>query len=252
MSWAKQSSTGRNSSAGGSRGGTGRRGALRSVRAHRSRNARLPVRHPAGEHLGVGRQVVEEGRGFFEEQRQVVLDTGGNDAAGQVPENRAAPEIHVETLTKARLEAGDLVLLHRELAGRQQADRVDLVDRALGLGIEGAQGLDLIVEQVDPVGQLAAHGEQVDQGATHGELAMLVDRVDAAVAAGFQARAHLFDVDRLAHIQHQAAAQQEAGRGQAVQGGGDRHHEDAVIELRQPIETGDALGNDVWWGENRS
>ena len=30
-----------------------------------------------------------------------------------------------------------------------------------------------------------------------------------------------------------------------MQGGGDRHHEDAVAQLRQPVQAGDALGNDV-------
>ncbi len=197
------------------------------------------------EHLGVGGQVVEQGRGFFEEQRQVVLDAGGDDAAGQVLEDRAAAEVDIETLTETRLEAGHLFLLHGELARRQQADRVDLVDRALGFRVEGAQGLDLVIEQVDAIRQLATHREQVDQRATHGELTMLVDRVYAAVAGGLKARAHLLDVNGLAHVEHQAAAQQEARGGQAVQGGGDRHHQNAVAQFGQPVEAGDTLGNDV-------
>ncbi len=51
----------------------------------------------------------------------------------------------------------------RELLGRQQLDRIDLVDGALVFRVEGAQGFDFVVEQVDPVRQLAAHREQVDQ-----------------------------------------------------------------------------------------
>ena len=74
---------------------------------------------------------------------------------------------------------------------------------------------------------------------------MLVDRVDAAVAGAFQAQAHPLDVEFLADVEDQAAAEQEAGRRQAVQGGGDRHHQHAVLELRQLVEGGDALGNDV-------
>ena len=197
------------------------------------------------EHLGVRRQVVEQRGGFLEEQRQVVLDAGRDDAAGQVLEDCAAAEVDIETLAEAGLEAGHLVLLHGELARRQQAHRIDLVDRALRFRVEGAQRLDLVVEQVDAVRLLAAHGVQVDQRAAHGELAMLVDGVDTAVAAGLQARAHLFDIDLLAHVQHQAAAQQEARGGEAVQGGGDRHYKNAVVELRQPVKAGDALGDDV-------
>ncbi|MDT4872822.1 hypothetical protein FQZ97_1080290 [compost metagenome] len=74
---------------------------------------------------------------------------------------------------------------------------------------------------------------------------MLVDGVHAAVAGGLQAQAHLRGVELLADVQHQAGAEQETGRRQAVQGGGDRHHQHAVLDLRQAVEGGDALGNDV-------
>ncbi|MCY1518552.1 hypothetical protein D9M68_532730 [compost metagenome] len=198
-----------------------------------------------GEHLGVLGQVIEEGGGFLEEQRQVVLDAGRGDAAGQVLVDRAAPEVDVEALAEAPTEIGHGLLVQRELACRQQADRLDLVDRALGFRVEGAQRLDLVVEQVDAVGLVAAHREQVDQRAAHGELAVLVDGVHAAVAGGLQAQAHLRGVELLADVQHQAGAEQETGRRQAVQGGGDRHHQHAVLDLRQAVEGGDALGNDV-------
>ncbi|MNQ45851.1 hypothetical protein D3C85_596470 [compost metagenome] len=105
-----------------------------------------------GEYLGIAGQVVEQGGGLLEEQWQVVLDAGRGQAAGQVLVQRAAPVVDVETLAKARAEGGHRLLLHRELAGRQQAHRVDLVDRALGLRVEGAQGFDLVVEQVDAIG----------------------------------------------------------------------------------------------------
>ncbi len=64
-----------------------------------------------GKHLSVLRQIIEQRRGFFEEQWNVVLDTGRRDAAAQVLENRAAPEVHIETLAKACLEARDFFFL---------------------------------------------------------------------------------------------------------------------------------------------
>ncbi len=182
-----------------------------------------------GEHLGVGRQVVEQGGGFLEEQRQVVLDAGRGDAGGEVLVDRAAAIVDVEALAETPAEVGDGLFLQWEFAGRQQADRLDLVDRALGFRVEGAQRLDFVVEQVDAVGRLAAHREQVDQRAAHGELTVLVDGVHAAVARGLQARAHLLDVELLADVQQQARTEQEAGRRQAVQGGGDRHHQHAAL-----------------------
>ena len=135
--------------------------------------------------------------------------------------------------------------MQREFPRRQQLDRVDLVDGALVLRIEGAQRLDLVIEQVDAVRQLAAHREQVDQGAAHRELSVFVHRVDAAVAAGFQARAHLLHIELLADVQHQAAAEQELGWRQAMQGSGDRHHQHAMGQFRQAVQAGDALGDDV-------
>ncbi len=162
------------------------------------------------------RQVIEQRRGFLEEQRYVVLDAGRCDAAAQVLENRAAPEVHVEALAKARLEACDFFFLQREFTGGQQAHRLDFVDGALGVRIEGAQRFDFIVEQVDPKRQFAAHREQIDQRPAHGELAMFVDRVHIPVAAGFQARTHGFHIELLADIQHQAAAEQKFGRRQPV------------------------------------
>ncbi|MNQ31127.1 hypothetical protein D3C85_444920 [compost metagenome] len=198
-----------------------------------------------GKYLGVLWQVVEQGRGFFEEQRQVILDTGRGDAGGQVLVDRAAAEVDVEALAETSAKVRDRLLLQRKLAGRQQLDRGHLVDRALGFRIEGAQGFDLVVEQVDAKRLLAAHREQVDQGAAHGELAVLVDRVDAAVTRRFQAAAHVVDVELLAGIQHQAATEQEALGGQAMQGGGDRYDQDAVFQLRQAIERGNPLRDDV-------
>ena len=166
--------------------------------------------------MRVSRQIVEQGRGFIEKQRQVVLDTRRGDAAAQVLKDRAATEVDIKTLAKARLEPGHRVFLQRELTCRQQAHRFNLVDRALGLGVEGAQGLDFVVEQVDPVRQFAAHREQVDQRAAHGELAMLIHRIDAAIATGLKPGTHLLHIQLLADVQHQAAAEQELGRGQAM------------------------------------
>ncbi len=169
-----------------------------------------------GEHLSVLRQIIEQRRGFLEEQRDVVLDAGRRNAAAQVLENRAAPEVHVEAFAKARLEACDFLFLQREFTGGQQAYRLDLVDGALSVRVEGAQRFDLIIEQVDTKRQLAAHREQIDQRPAHGELAVFVDRVHIPVAAGFQTRTHGFHIELLANIQHQAAAEQEFGRRQSV------------------------------------
>jgi len=180
-------------------------------------------------------QVIEQRGRFVEEQRQVILDTRRCNPAAQVLEDRAATEVDIEALTEARLETGDRVFLQGKLAGRQQANGVHLVDGTLVFRIEGAQRLDFVVEQVDPEGQFAAHREQIDQRAAHGEFTVLIHRVDIAIAAGLESGAHLLDIELLADVQNKAAAEQEFGRRQAMQGCGDRHHQYAMAQLRQPV-----------------
>jgi len=58
---------------------------------------------------------------------------------------------------------GDAGLVEREFARRQQPHLVHRIDAALGVDVECAQRLDLVVEQVDAVGQGAARWEEVDQ-----------------------------------------------------------------------------------------
>jgi hypothetical protein len=81
------------------------------------------------------------------------------------------------------------LVVHRELARRQQAHFRHRENRALGIDVEGLDVFDLVVEQVEPVGQLRTHREEVDQPAA--------DRV-------FAGRHHLRDV-RVAGQRHLAA-----------------------------------------------
>ncbi len=74
---------------------------------------------------------------------------------------------------------------------------------------------------------------------------MFVDRIDVAIAGRFKTAAHFLDIEPLADVQHQAAAEQEASGCQAVERRGDGHYQDAAGQLRQAIKGGDALGDDV-------
>ncbi len=71
---------------------------------------------------------------------------------------------------------------------------------------------------------------------------MFVHGIDVAIASGFEAGAHLLDVELLADVQHQAAAEQEFGRRQAVQRSGDRHHQHAMTQFRQPVKLAKCAG----------
>ena len=211
-----------------------------------------PLRRP-GEALHadrerVGREIVEEGVGTLEEQGQVVLDSPRGESAGDVAVDGAAARVARETLAPGPPEPADAVLVQGDLPGREPVDRVHPLGGALGLGVEGAQAVDAVVEQVDPVGDGAAHGEQVDQGAAHRELPVLHHLPDAAVPRGLQAHAQALHVQALAHVQDQAAALQVGAWGHPGHGGGggDEHH--AGPHGGQPVERREALGDDVLVG----
>ncbi len=100
---------------------------------------------------------------MLEKQGQVDLYPAGQNAIADILKNWTAAEVSVETLTEAVAKFLAAVAIERKLAGRQQADAIYLVGGPLGFRVEGAQGLDFVVEQVDAIGSLAAHGVEVQQ-----------------------------------------------------------------------------------------
>ena len=105
-------------------------------------------------------------------------------------------------------------LVHRELAAGQQAHLGHRVQAALGVGIEGADRIDLVVEQVDAVGHRRAHREQVDQAAAHRVLAGRHDLAHVAVAGQRELRLQRRLVELLLVLEVEGVAGQEARRRQ--------------------------------------
>ncbi len=82
-----------------------------------------------------------------------------------------------------------------EQAERQDAHGVERVLRALRLGVEPADRLDRVAEEVEPHRRLLARREEVDDAAAHREVADLVDQVGAAEAEAHQALGQLVERD---------------------------------------------------------
>ncbi|MNX96372.1 hypothetical protein D3C86_1286840 [compost metagenome] len=116
-------------------------------------------------------QVVEQGGRLFEEERQVVLDAGKRNAVADVLVGQSARRVAFEDLAKACAEAVARLLVHRKFASGQELDFAHRVQAALRIDVEAADGLDLVVEQVQAVRHHRAHGEQVDQSAAQAEFA---------------------------------------------------------------------------------
>ncbi len=202
----------------------------------------------AGEQQRLGGQIVEQGFGLGEEEREVVFDAGRRQGVAHIAVDDALLRIAFEIGAIGLAEVFDPRLIQGELPRRQQPDALDLLQGALGFGIEGPNGLHLVIEQFDAVGMTAAHGVEIDEAAADRELAMLHHLGDAAVAAALQPLAHRLQGEAVAHVQDEAAAQNVLPGRQAVHEGGQGNHQNAALEARQLIEGGQPLGDDVLIG----
>ena len=85
-----------------------------------------------------------------------------------------------------RGDLGELAVLGRELGGRCDLHALGLLERALGEGREEGQPLDLDVEELAAHGALLGGRIDVEDVPAEGELAAVLDLVDALVAAGHE------------------------------------------------------------------
>ena len=117
------------------------------------------------------RQVIEQRRRVFKEQRQPIFDAGGRNAVRYVLVDAGLRRVALEGCTEALAETSASRFIEREFARGQQTDFRHRIERALGVDIEGFDALDFIVKQVDAEGQRRSHRKQVDQAAANRILA---------------------------------------------------------------------------------
>src|SRR5690606_16674775 len=116
-------------------------------------------------------KVVEQGRCRFEEERQVVFDPGKGDAVADILVGQGARGVTFEDFPEAGPEAVACGLVHGEFAPRQQLDFLHGVQAALRVDVEAAYGFDLVIEEIDAVGQHRTHGKEIDQPTANAEFA---------------------------------------------------------------------------------
>ena len=143
-------------------------------------------------------EMVEQGLEPLLEQRQPMLHAGHAPAVGERLVERILGRGRAELLAIARAEALDAVRVEQRLGRGHQRERLGLVGRALVGGVEAADALDLVAEEIEPERQLLAGREQVDQRAAHGIFAMLGDGVGALIAERVQLRDQSLALDPLA------------------------------------------------------
>jgi hypothetical protein len=97
-----------------------------------------------------------------------------------------------------RRQLGELAMLGVELCRGRQLDPLGLAERALGEGREPAHRVDLVAEQLDPHRAFLGRRVDVEDAAADGELAALLDLLDALVAGPDEIVGDDAEVDLLA------------------------------------------------------
>ncbi len=163
------------------------------------------------------------------EQRQVVLPAGELAARPQGLQQlgRLRPPVRI-----GRLAAGEevrqlprLVRAGGEEREGKDADGVQRVLGALRLGVEPADRLHGIAEEVEPDGGLLPRREEVEDAAAHGEVPHLVDQIGAPEAVAGEVGDHLLDGVILVRTDGEHRAEEVLAAGQlAEEGARGRHH----------------------------
>ena len=135
---------------------------------------------------GRARQIVKQGGGLLEKQRQVILDPAGRMARADLAINRATLRIALELTPPGLPKTGDRVLVQRKFPRRQQLNLRRLGHRQLGFRVEIADAFHRIVEQFDPVWPFAAHRKQVKNRTAHRKFTMINHLRHANVTGRFQ------------------------------------------------------------------
>jgi len=191
----------------------------------------VPRREGFGD-LVIGRDdslgaIVEQGLQVIMEQRQPVLHADmALTGRHRLVEDVVAGDI-AEQLAIAAAEARDAVLGQKHFAHRQQHDLVARAGRALAHGVERADRLEAVAEQVEAQRLGCAGWKKIDQAAAHRELARLHHGFRAAVAILAQEFGQPRDIERLPLAQHDRCLGIEAARRHPLQRSPGRCQHDA-------------------------
>ena len=190
-------------------------------------------------------QVIKYRGGLFKKQRQVVLNACSRHAIAHVFVNAAAGGVAVEQFAPTASEQSPRSLVHRELSTGQQTHLGHGVEAALGIGVEGANRIDLVIKQINPVGHQRSHGKEVNQAATHRVLTRTDHLRHMAVARHGQLLFQLGVIQPLLDFEMEGVCRQKRRWRQTVQSGGGRHQHHIRQALRDTPQGGQTLADQI-------
>ena len=157
-------------------------------------------------------------------------------------ERLGSPSIFSRQRARKALRAGSSIGNSRPGSSRTSGTGYRLRWR---VGVEGADRIDLVAEQVHAVGHQRAHREQIDQPAAHRVFARRHHLAHMAVAGQRELRLQRGLVQPHLLLEVEGVAGHEAGRCQPRQrgGGGQQHH--VEFATAHAPQRGQALGDQV-------
>ena len=153
--------------------------------------------------------------------------------------------LHVEPVAPLAAEQFDGGFIRRELMGGQQINGVHFLQRALGVGVEHAQAVDLIIEEIQTIRLVAAHWIEIQQRTARRVFAVLHHLIDMTVTGSVKLHAQGIARQALAFFHHQRMAVQIAVRTDALHQGIHRHNQHAALHGGELIQRRQARGDDL-------
>ena len=181
----------------------------------------------------------------FKKQRQVIFHARAelSLAHGLVHGRlvRVAWDFFAETVAEDFLR----VRIGGKLVRGQQADFGHGRERALRVRVEGFDAVDFIVKQINAVGQIRAHGEQIDNPAAHGKFARRHHVGHGGITRFHQIFAQPVQIQRLPRFQPKRAPHQERRRCKPLHGGCNGHKQHVCRTVFQLPQHGKPLGHQI-------
>src|SRR6185503_19995846 len=176
---------------------------------------------------------------------QIVFDPSRQKPLADVLVKPAFGRIALEFFAEAHAESGARGIVGREFTRRQQADVIDFVNTSLGVGVECADAVHFVVEQLDAVRYWAPHRKQIDKAAANAKFARRDDLSDMGIAGETQLLAQGFGRQGGALPEEEGVPGNETGGRQWVQRGG--YRDDCNVEglVSNQIKGGETFRNQV-------
>ena len=133
------------------------------------------------------------------------------------------------------------ILIQRKFARRQQSDLIDRINAALRVDVKGADLIDLITKQIQPIRYGTTHRKKIDQPATYRVFAGCHYLRSAGVAREGKVFTQAFEVEARFDPDKKRMPGQKLAWTQARHRRGDRYDADIELCLGKVIERRQSL-----------